>query len=516
MASRYYIGIDGGTESVRAGVFDATGKPLAFASEPYATTFEHPSWAEQDPRQWWQSLKAAVPKALTAAGISARAVAGIGVDTTSCTVVALGPDMEPLRNAVLWMDVRASDQAARILASGHPSLRVNAAGHGPLSAEWFLPKVKWIKENQPHVYEQASTFCEYQDYLNYKLTGRMVASINNVSIRWHYDNEYGGFDESFLNAIGLEDLLPKLPKEVLPLGAVVGGLGAEAAAAFGLPEGTPVAQGGADAFIAMIGLGVVRPGSLAFVTGSSHLHLGLSPKRFHAKGLWGTYADSVVPGLGALEGGQTSTGSIIKWLRGMLSEEVADYGSLNRKAAALPLGAEGLTILDHFQGNRTPFTDANSRGVILGLTLKHGPEHLFRAVMEGVAYGTELILQTMRNVGFEPEHVVIAGGATRSDLFLQIHSDVSGIPIHLTEVADAPALGSAILAAKGAGDFPDIATAADAMVRPSRTVEPSAERHERYQELYATYSELYPRLADLLHKQAALQAESPSADPSPA
>jgi ribulose kinase len=224
----------------------------------------------------------------------------------------------------------------------------------------------------------------------------------------------------------------------------------------------------------------------------------------------------VVPGLGALEGGQTSTGSIIKWLRGMLSEEVADYDNLNRKAAVLPPGAEGLTILDHFQGNRTPFTDANSRGVILGLTLKHGPEHLFRAVMEGVAYGTELILQTMRDVGFEPQHVVIAGGATRSDLFLQIHSDVSGIPIHLTEVADAPALGSAILAAIGAGDFPDIATAADAMVRPSRTVEPSAERHERYQELYATYGELYPRLADLLHKQAALQAEGPSADPSPA
>jgi len=516
MAGRYYIGIDGGTESVRAGVFDANGKPLAFAAEPYATTFEHPSWAEQDPRQWWQSLKLAVPKALAAAGIAPNEVAGIGVDTTSCTVVALGPDMEPLRNAILWMDVRASEQAAQILASGHPALRVNAAGHGPLSAEWFLPKVKWIKENQPQLYEQATTFCEYQDYFNYKLTGRRVASINNVSMRWHYDNANGGFSQSFLEAIGLEDLLPKLPQEVLPLGAVVGGLNAEAAAAFGLPEGIPVAQGGADAFIAMIGLGVVRPGSLAFVTGSSHLHLGLSPKRFEAKGLWGTYSDAVIPGLGALEGGQTSTGSIIKWLRGMLSEEAADYGNLNRKAAALPPGSEGLVLLDHFQGNRTPYTDANSRGVIMGLTLKHGPEHLFRAVMEGVAFGTELILQTMRNVGFDPNHVVIAGGATRSDLFLQIHADVSGIPIHLTEVADAPALGSAILAAVGAGDFPDIVSASDAMVRPSRTVEPSAARHEQYQELYATYNDIYPRLADLLHKQAALQAESPSAAKTPA
>lgn len=516
MAGRYYIGIDGGTESVRAGVFDGAGKPLAFASEPYATTFEHPSWAEQDPLEWWESLKAAVPKALAAAGIGAHEVAGIGVDTTSCTVVALGPDMQPLRQAVLWMDVRASDQANRILASGHPALRVNAGGHGPLSAEWFLPKVKWIKENQPQLYDRATTFCEYQDYFNYKLTGRLVASINNASIRWHYDAEKGGFDESFFRAIGLEDLRDKLPNEVLPLGSVVGGLNAEAAEAFGLPEGIPVAQGGADAFIAMIGLGVVRPGSLAFVTGSSHLHLGLSPTRFHTKGLWGTYADAVVPGLGALEGGQTSTGSIINWLRSMLGDEKADYGQLNRDAAALPPGAEGLTILDHFQGNRTPYTDANSRGVILGLTLRHGPEHLFRAVMEGVAFGTELILRTMRDVGFDPQHVVVAGGATRSDLFLQIHSDVSGIPLHLTEVADAPALGSAILAAIGAGDFPDIPTAAEAMVRPSRTVEPSAETHERYQELYSTYAELYPRLSDLLHKQAALQAAAPPAEPSPA
>src|SRR5690606_10230584 len=174
-----------------------------------------------------------------------------------------------------------------------------------------------------------------------------------------------------------------------------------------------------------------------FVTGSSHLHLGLSERNFHAKGLWGTYPNAVIPGLAALEGGQTSTGSIINWIRGMLGPEAADYEVLNAKAAALPPGSEGLMVLEHFQGNRTPHTDANSRGVMMGLTLRHGPEHIFRAVMEAVAFGSELIFETMRDVGFEPEHVVMAGGATRSPLFMQIQADVSGMPIHLTEVADA-------------------------------------------------------------------------------
>jgi len=510
VAGRYYLGIDGGTESVRVGVFDGAGRPVAFAAEPYQTTFQQPGWAEQDPDAWWRALCAAVPKALASAGVSAGEIAALAADTTSCTVVALDAAYRPLRPAILWMDVRASRQAEQILASGHRALRVNGGGRGPLSAEWFLPKVRWVKENQPELYDRATIFCEYQDYLNYRLTGRMVASLNNASIRWHYDAEDGGFREDFMTAVGLGDLPAKLPDEVLAPSTVVGGLAPVAAEAFGLPIGLPVAQGGADALIAMVGLGVVRPGSLAFVTGSSHLHLGLTATRFHTPGLWGTYADAVIPGLGVLEGGQTSSGSIINWFRAMLSEETADYGVLNRKAAALPPGSDGLMVLDHFQGNRTPHTDANSRGVMMGLSLGHRPEHIFRAVMEGIAFGTELIFQTMRDVGFDPEHVVIAGGATRSDLFMQIHADVSGIPIFLTEVADAPALGSAILAAVGAGDFGSIVEASDAMVRTSRQIDPSAEGNARYRELFEIYRELYPRLADLMHRQVALRGGSPA------
>ena len=245
----------------------------------------------------------------------------------------------------------------------------------------------------------------------------------------------------------------------------------------------------------MVGLGVVRPGSLAFITGSSHLQLGLSAIPFNGTGVWGTYCDALLPGSHAVEGGQTSTGSVVNWLRRLYG--VADYDDLNRDAAKLPPGSEGLIVQEHFQGNRTPHTDPSSRGAIHGLTLKHGREHLFRATIEGIAYGSELILETMRDNGFEPDRIVVAGGATRSELWLQIHADVSNLPLTLTEVADAPLLGCAILASVGAGLHEDIQTAAERMVEVSRVVEPDASTHAAYMPFYETYKATYGTLRSL-------------------
>jgi ribulose kinase len=328
----------------------------------------------------------------------------------------------------------------------------------------------------------------------------MVASICNASVRWHYHARRGGYQPSLLGRLGLEALLEKWPRDVLPLGEVLGGLTTAAADHLGLPKGLPVAQGGADAFIAMIGLGVVRPGRLALITGSSHLQLGVSDKPLHGKGIWGTYPDAVIPGLYIVEGGQTSTGSIVNWLKQLLPASTS-YDELNAAALALPPGAEGLVVLDHFQGNRTPYTDANARGVISGLTLRHGPAHLYRAMIEGVSFGTALIFETMHANGFSPQEVVVCGGATRSDLWVQIHADTAGLPLVLTEVADAPALGSAILAAVGAGCYNNMIEASDAMVRVVRRVEPDRARHAAYQPLYEAYKDTYPAIADIVHRQ---------------
>jgi ribulokinase len=405
------------------------------------------------------------------------------------------------------MDVRSADQARRIAASGHRALKYN--GYGNVSAEWMPCKALWIKENEPDIYGQAAHVGEFIDWLTHRLTGQWVGSIDNVSMRWYYDRNEGGWPVSFYEQIGLGDLLERFPQRVLDMGQVAGPLLPEVADELGLPAGIPVAEGGADAFVAMVGLNVLRPGKMAFITGSSHLHLGQSAAPLHGKGIFGAYTDCVVPGQYTVEGGQVSTGSIVKWFKdnfcgreaALAAERGSDvYTILNELAQPIPPGSEGLVVLDYWQGNRTPYVDPEARGVIRGLSLKHTTGHVFRAIIEGIAYGTEHILRTFRQNGYVVDEMVGCGGATKSSLWMQIHADVSNVPILLTAVPDAPALGSAILGAVAAGLFPDAQTAAENMVRACARIEPNLEQHEAYKFYVNQYIDSYPPLQELIHQ----------------
>ncbi len=492
---RLVIGVDGGTESLRAHVFDLAGNDLGGASQAYATAFPSPGRAEQDPRDWWAALGHAVRGAVQAARVDPRDIGALALDTTSATVVALGEDGEPLRPALMWMDVRAADEAAAVLATGDAALVVNCAGKGPVSAEWMVPKALWLRNHERATFDRAARIVEYQDYLVRKLTGRDAASLCNAAMRWHYRSRDGGWPLSLLASLGLDELRGKWPAEVLAPGEVVGPLTPMAAAHLGLPPSTLVVQGGIDAFIAMIGLGVARPGQIALVTGSSHLQIGLSPKPLSAPGLWGSYADAVYAGLHVVEGGQSATGSMIAWLLRLYGGS-ADLDTLNREAAALEPGSDGLYVLDHFQGNRTPWTDAHSRGALVGLSLSHSRAHLFRAMIEGIAFGTRAVLDRMTAAGMPMDELVIGGGASRSPLWVQIHADTAARPVKVASFSGASVLGSAALAATGAGAFAGIGEAIAAMVRVERVVEPRAAAVDRYAELYARHAALYPALKD--------------------
>ncbi len=507
MTGPYILGIDFGTESVRVGIFDTAGKPVVFASQTYPLYHPRPGWAEQRPDEWWSALVQATRQALADSGIPKEAIVGLGADCTSCTVLALGNNFQPLRPAIIWMDVRAADQARRIAASGHPALKYN--GYGNVSAEWMPCKALWLKENEADIYRQARYIGEFIDWLNLRLTGAWTASINNTAIRWYYDRAEGGWPASFYEQIGLGDILAKFPPRVLDLGQVVGPLLPAVADELGLPPGIPVAQGGADAFVAMIGLDVVQPGKMAFITGSSHLHLGQSAQPFHAKGIFGAYTDAVLPGQYTVEGGQVSTGSVVKWFKdnycgneaAIAAQRGVDiYTVLTELAEQVPPGSEGLIVLDYWQGNRTPYVDPEARGVIRGLSLKHTTGHLFRAIIEGIAYGTEHILRTFRDHGYVVQEMVAAGGPTKSAFWMQIHADVSNVPITLPEVADGAALGSAILGAVAAGLFPDIQSAAKQMVHVRSRIEPNPAAHEAYRFYIDQYINTYPPLQPLIHQ----------------
>ena len=223
----------------------------------------------------------------------------ICIDTTCCSVVALDAKHEPLRPALLWMDARSAPQTKEIMekCKGDPALAVNCNGDGPISAEWMTPKALWIKQNEPKVWDDALTICEYQDYINFKLTNVICASSCNAAARWHWDgeecvneseeNEYKGRPMSLYAKLGMSELADKLPKKCISMGSLVGHLTKEAADDLGLNQGLPVAQGGPDAFVGMVGLGCIYPQQLCLITGSSHLHCVVTSKPTTAKGTWG-------------------------------------------------------------------------------------------------------------------------------------------------------------------------------------------------------------------------------------
>ncbi len=492
----YFITADGGTESLRARVYDVFGVCLGSHTVPYMTNFER-GRVEQNPADWWANFVTASKAAIADAGISAGDVVSIAYATTSCTVVALDENGDALRPAIMWMDVRAGEEAKAVLATGDAALCLNGAGNGPVSAEWMIPKALWLKRNETETYDRAHRICEYQDFMTYKLTGEWAASLNNAGLRWHYRSRDGGWANGILSSLGMEELAEKWPDRVVAPGEVIGTLTAAASEALGLPRSVKVVQGGADALIGMIGLGVCKPGQMAMITGSSHLQFGVTEAPIHAPGVWGSYADIVYPGRFIIEGGQTSTGSIINWLSRITGAPL-DYERLNEAAAKLPPGSEGLIVQDHFQGNRTPHTDPASRGAIVGLSLSHGPEHIFRAIMEGIGFGTRAILDAFHKAGYDSDEMTVGGGAAASDLWLQIHADTANLPVRVPASPDAPSTGSAVLAGVGAGVFADIDEGIVAMVKSGRTIEPNPGNVEAYGEIFARYQALYPALKDAL------------------
>jgi ribulose kinase len=246
--------------------------------------------------------------------------------------------------------------------------------------------------------------------------------------------------------------------------------------------------------------------------------LGQAASPIHGKGFWGSYTDALVPGQYTVEAGQVSTGSVVAWFKNRYAGEavtaeaqkrgVDPYVVLTEMAEKVPIGSDGLVVLDYFQGNRSPHTDPLARGMMWGLSLAHTPGHMFRAIIEGICYGTEHILRTMRARDFEPRITVVSGGPTKNGLWMQIHADVSNLPISFTRVKEGSVLGSAMLAAVGGGIYPDIPTASENMVHTEKTIHPKPEAHEAYHFYVNRYIETYPRMRELMHEMTRHEAKS--------
>jgi FGGY-family pentulose kinase len=494
------LGIDVGTQSVRAAIVDERGRMLAFGIAPVETVYPHPGWAEQDPAQWWSATRTAVSRALESAGIAGEAIAGIGLDSTACTVLACDLDGRPLRPALLWMDQRAATEAAAIDATGDPALRYVS---GRVSPEWMLPKALWLKRHEPDVYAKAARIVECTNWFMHRLTGEWTLSLNHCAVKWNYVRPEGGWPLAMLAAVGLDDLVDKWPAEIVPLGGGDGKLTTHAAADLGLRAGTPVAQGGIDAYLGMVGLGATGAGDVAVITGSSTCLLAQSRGGIFDSGWAGCYPDATVEGIYTMEAGQTATGSILAWYVDHFAGDaktqarergVSVYAVLDQLAAAVPPGAEDLVVREDWQGNRSPHKNPHARGAITGLTLAHGPGHLVRAIYEATALGARHILEDGERHGMTIKRIVAGGGGVRSELWIQIHADALRRPITLTRDPESCALGSAMLAACAAGVYANLDEAGAEMVAVDRVVEPRADLATIYDDLSDRSRRLYRAL----------------------
>lgn len=505
MEKELVLGIDAGTAGVRAALFDLQGQSLSVYDQSYATSYPRPGWAEQHPEHWWNALVLAVQGCLRASGSDGSQVIGLAIDAP-CDILLARQDGTPVTESLMWMDLRAARQAQTLTETHDPVLRYCG---GDVPAEWPVPKALWLKQHEQALWDANTYLVEQMSWLTWRLTGEWAVPLNSAAAKWHYrataeSETPAGWPVRLLRSVELEELAAKVPGRVLAMGEQAGALTTEAARQLGLRAGIAVSMSGIDAHAGMVGMNVLAPGVLALITGTSTCQLVQTPGPVIDPGLWGPFENAVVRDEWTLEAGQASTGGTVRWLLDMLGGALPAsderYALADKAAAAVKPGADGLVVLDFWQGSRTPIKDPRARGTIWGLTPAHSVGHLLRAVYEGTAYGNRHILETLNRLGVPTSSIVACGGGTRSALWLQILSDVAGVPISLTTVPDAVALGSAICAAVGAGAFPDLRAAGQAMVHLSKTIEPDTALRAVYSEGYALYRETYTALAPLFQR----------------
>jgi FGGY-family pentulose kinase len=521
------IGVDVGTGSARAGVFDLAGRKLGSAACDIRAWRDGADVCEQSSEDIWRAVCDAVQRAIGAAG--RVEVRGMGFDAT-CSLVVLDRAGEPVtvsphgddtRNVIVWMDHRALDQAARINAGAHEVLRYVG---GRISLEMQTPKLLWLRENLPTTWRRAARFFDLPDFLTWRATGADSRSLCSTVCKWTYLGHEGRWDPSYFRAIGLADLVEegfaRIGTTVLPMGAPVGqGVSGPAAHELGVAAGTPVGTSAIDAHAGGIGtIGAILPGRegplerrLALIAGTSSCHMAVSASPRLVPGVWGPYFSAMLPNIWLNEGGQSATGSLLDHVvlsrtQGQaLREAVADgnvYRALNARldalagAAAVPAAlTRGLHVLPYFHGNRSPRADATLRGMVSGLALSDTPDDLallYLATVQAIAYGTRHIIEACNEAGYTIDTIIACGGLAKNPLVLREHADATGCAVALPEEPDAVLLGAAVLGAVAGGVYPTIPAAMAAMTRAEIAIEPQAGATGAYHAAkYAVFRRMY-------------------------
>jgi len=509
-----FIGVDVGTSSARAGVFDETGALLATARHPITVWHEAGNVVEQSSSEIWAACADSVRAAMAEAALPPSAIKGIGFDAT-CSLVVLDAAANPLtvstsgderRNVIVWMDHRATAEA-RLVNDTHDDV-LRYVG-GSISPEMEIPKLLWLKRHLPSTYNSAGHFFDLADYLSFRATGSTARSICTLACKWNFLAHERRWSDSYFECIGLGDLASdeyaKIGNEIVAPGTPLGaGLSKLAARDFGLLEGTPVGASLIDAHAGGVGTigGREKSGQpvdvcrrLAYIMGTSACIMATTSEPRFVPGVWGPYYSGMVPGFWLNEGGQSAAGAAIDHLirshpayneavasahaGGMEILEFLERRIVSRSGSPgeAALLAGDIHVLPEFLGNRSPFADPDARAVVAGMGLDvdiGSMERLFVAGLCGLAYGLADVVEAFRSHGVDSDLMVMGGGAGRSSLVRQIMADTTGLTVALPETQEPVLLGAAMLGAVAGNSCESIGEAMASMSAIGWSSQPTA------------------------------------------
>ena len=498
----YLLAHDLGTSGNKATLYTTGGELVASRVHAYDLLVTHGNWAEQRAGDWWEAVRSTTEE--LSALVNPAEIEAVSFSGQMMGCLCLDADGVPLRDAVIWADMRSSEQENRVRAQMKEADFYRITGHR-ISPSHSAFKLRWIKDNEPEVYQKTAVVLNAKDYILYRLTGRFVTDCSDASATCLYNLNHRRWSDDMLSLFGLaKDKMP----EILPSTAVVGSVTPEAARQTGLIAGTPVVCGGGDGPCAAVGTGCVREGIANSCMGTSSWISMASRVPVSDEGMTTVNFAHVVPGYVMPCGTIQSGGGSLSWAVSRLcggekaaaeAEGKSVYDRVEEAVQRSPAGAKGLIFLPHLIGERSPYWDPQARGAFLGLTLEHTLDDIMRSVMEGAALTLDMVLSAFRShVGID--RLVVIGGGAQSKSWMQIFADVYALPIQRPNVLEeACSMGAAITAGVGVGVF-DSFDVIDRFLTISDTFQPNWEQHNQYQRLKPVFQKSYPLLRSTLHE----------------
>lgn len=495
---QYAMGIDIGTTGVKTILISGDGQLIAEETVAHDLLSEKPGWAEERADIWWDNAVESVRRIMAAHRDKAPHIRGIGCSGMVPAIVLLDGEGNVLRNTIQQNDARSVEQLERLTAEIDQAELYRLTG-GYTNAQHVLPRLLWVRENEPEVFSKVRTVMGSYDYIVYRLTGRRQVERNWAAESGLYDIREERWIAAYMERFGIS---PDIFPPVSPSGEIVGTT-AGVGEAMGFPDGIPVIAGSADHVASTLAAGITEPGDMLIKFGGAGDILYCTDRLDTHPKLFFDY--HIVPGRYLINGCMAASGSLVKWLTRdiMGTRDPEIFRQMDREAERVPPASEGLIILPYFLGEKTPLFDPQARGVMFGLTLSHTRAHLFRAVLEAVIYGFRHHVEVLGSAGYVPRRVLATNGGAKSAFWCQIAADVLGREVRSFPTHPGSAMGVAFLAGMSTGVFSRWDQIQD-FLGGYRDYTPDKGNMEVYDRAYGIYRQLYTQLDPCFRALSAL------------